>query len=174
MEPQTQKQILFPAAAAFVLGLAPKALAVCPVCTVAVSTGVGVSRWLGVDDTVTGLWAGGVIVSFILWTVRWTEQQNIRFPGKSLAITVFYYLLLFVPLQYAGILGHPGNMLFGIDKFALGTAAGSCAFYAGAWGNERLKEKNKGRAYFPFQKVVMPVAPLIFLSIVFYYTTKSI
>jgi len=31
---------------------AEKALAVCPICTVAVGAGVGLSRWLGIDDTI--------------------------------------------------------------------------------------------------------------------------
>ena len=43
---------------------AGKALALCPVCAIAVGAGIGVSRWLGVDDTITGVWVGGLIVSF--------------------------------------------------------------------------------------------------------------
>lgn len=101
------------------------------------------------------------------------EKRNVRFGGKGLITTISYYLLLFVPLYLAGIAGQPDNTLLGIDKLVLGTAAGSGAFYSGAWWYKRLMEKNIGHAYFPFQKVVMPIAPLIILSIIFYYSLRQ-
>lgn len=165
-------------AAAFVglgaaLGLIAKAQAVCPVCTFAVTTGVGLSRWLGVDDTISGLWIGGVIVSMILWTLSWMDAQAIHFKLRGLITTLAYYLLICVPLYAADMIGGARNRLFGIDKLALGIIIGSLAFYAGAWSYERLKQMNKGRAYFPFQKVAMPVVPLILLTPVLYLVTKG-
>ena len=53
---------IFPIIAVGLL-FAKKALAVCPICTVAAATGIGFSRWLGIDDTITGLWIGGLTVS---------------------------------------------------------------------------------------------------------------
>ena len=159
-------------AAVLGLSLTLGAQAVCPVCTVAVSTGVGLSRWLGVDDTVTGLWLGGLIVSVIIWSLNWMEERNIRFKWRALLTSVSYYLLICIPLYIGGILGHPDNTLLGIDKLVLGMATGSAAFFAGAWWYERLKEKNLGHANFPFQKVVMPITPLILLSVIFYYLNK--
>lgn len=44
--------------------------AVCPVCTVAVGAGVGFSRYLGIDDTIAGLWIGALIVSVSMWTIN--------------------------------------------------------------------------------------------------------
>jgi hypothetical protein len=32
--------------------------------------------------------------------------------------------------------------------------------------------KNDNKAYFPFQKVAMPIAPLIVLTVIFYYITR--
>jgi hypothetical protein len=59
-----------------------------------------------------------------------------------------------------------------MDKLLLGIVVGSVAFWFGAEWYFHLKEKNGGRAYFPFQKVVMPVSPLIIMSIAFYFLTK--
>lgn len=181
MKAMTRRKIFFSVAAVIELGLTAKAQAVCPVCTVAVSAGVGLSRWLGVDDTVTGLWIGGAIVSLIAWTISWMDTHNIRFKGKRLITAVSYYLLVCVPLYLTGIIGGPKNTLLGVpkntflgvDKLALGIVVGSIAFYAGAQRYERLKQKNKGHAYFPFQKVAMPVIPLILLSLVFYLVTRG-
>lgn len=148
---------------------AAPAVAVCPVCTIAVSAGVGLSRWLGVDDLITGLWLGGAMVSLIMWTLNWMDKKAIAFKGKALITIALYFLLIFAPLYFTDILGDPDNQLLGLDKLVLGTLAGSVAFYAGAWWYQRLKARNNGHAYFPFQKVVMPILPLILLNLLFYF-----
>jgi hypothetical protein len=155
---------------------AKQALAVCPVCTIAVGAGVGLSRWLGIDDTITGLWVGGLIVSMIVWTESWLEKKNIRFTGRAVVDTLVYYAVVVVPLYYSGVIGSPRNKLFcvcglNVDKLLFGIIVGSIGFWWGASWYFHLKEKNNGHAYFPFQKVVMPIAPLIILSIIFYFLT---
>jgi hypothetical protein len=169
MNPRNRRIIVTPAAAVIGLGLTASAQAVCPVCTIAVGTGVGLSRWLGVDDAITGLWLGGLIVSLIIWSVFWMDARNIRFRGRALITTITYYLLICVPLYFGGMLGHPENAFLGMDKLMLGMGAGSLAFLAGACWYQRLKNKHEGHAIFPFQKVVMPVAPLLILSVVFHF-----
>jgi len=154
---------------------AKEVLAVCPLCTVVVGVGVGLSRWLGIDDSITGLWIGGLTVSLISWTISWLDKKNIHFKGRVVLTILGYYLLIIVPLYFSGIMGHPLNTLCAcgvVDKLLIGIITGSVAFYFGASWYYYLKEKNKGRAYFPFQKVVMPVAPLIILTMIFYFLTK--
>ena len=151
-----------------------QALAVCPICTIAVGAGVGLSRWLGIDDSITGLWIGGLTVSMITWTLSWFDKKNILFRGRALATTISYYLLIVVPLYFMGIMGNPLNTVCdcGLDKLLVGIVVGSVAFWFGAEWYFNLKEKNGGHAYFPFQKVVMPVSPLIVMSLIFYFLTK--
>lgn len=148
-----------------------KALAVCPVCTIAVGAGVGLSRWLGIDDTISGLWIGGLTVSLSLWTINWLRKKNINFKGMPLLLFIGYYALIVLPLYFSEIIGHPYNTLWGFDKLMLGIVLGSIFFFLGVWNYDWIKQK-RGKAHFPFQKVVMPVAPLIILSIVFYFLTR--
>ena len=156
------------------LFLAHPALAVCPVCTIAVAAGIGLSRWLGIDDSITGLWIGGLTVSMITWTLTWFDKKNIRFRTRTLVTVAGYYALIVVPLYFMGLLANPANALYGnwLDKLLIGIIVGSVGFWFGATWYFHLKEKNNGHAYFPFQKVVMPIAPLVLLSIVFYFLTK--
>lgn len=156
---------------------AKKALAVCPICTIAVGAGVGLSRWLGIDDAITGLWVGGLIVSMIAWTIDYFRKKNIQFKGIKILTALGYYLLMVAPLYFAGFLGNSHNSLicfcgFHFDKLLLGIIAGSIGFWFGASWYFYLKEKNQGHAYFPFQKVVMPILPLIILSIIYYFLTS--
>ncbi|MBU1089694.1 hypothetical protein KKF38_02790 [Patescibacteria group bacterium] len=166
--------IYFVAIFAASLVFTKKALAVCPICTVAVGAGVGLSRWLGIDDSITGLWIGGLTVSMIVWTINWLDKKSINFKGRNITTVAGYYLLIVAPLYFVGIIGNPLNFLCGcgLDKLLLGIITGSSAFYFGASWYFFLKEKNNGHAHFPFQKVVMPISPLIILSIVFYLLTK--
>ena len=58
--------------------------AFCPVCTVAVGAGLGLARWLRIDDTISGLWIGGLTISMIMWTLSWLAKKNINFKGKKI------------------------------------------------------------------------------------------
>jgi len=148
--------------------------AICPVCTVAALAGVGLSRWLGVDDTITGLWIGALIVSSALWTVNWLATKNIKFFGIKAVSLIFYYAAVFIPFWEKGIVGHPKNMLWGIDKLVLGTAVGSIFFYLSVYVYEEIKKNNGGHAKFPYQKIVIPISTLAILSLVFYFIVKSV
>jgi len=49
---------------------------------------------------------------------------------------------------------------------------GSVAFWFGVEFHNYLKEKNNGKVYFPFQKVVVPVGVILILSLIFYFIIK--
>jgi len=154
--------------------MAKQALAVCPICTIAVGAGIGLSRWLGIDDSITGLWIGGLTVSMITWTLSWFDKKKILFKGRVIITILGYYLLIVTPLYFMGIMGNPLNSICfcGLDKLVIGIIVGSIAFWFGAEWYYYLKAKNGGHAYFPFQKVVMPISPLIILSLIYYFLTK--
>lgn len=156
----------------FGLVLALPAKAVCPVCTVAVCAGLGLSRWLGIDDTVSGVWVGGVTASLIFWTKNWLDKKHVRFPGRPILIAIGYYAIVLLPLYWLGIVGHPQNVLWGMDKLLLGTLFGSVAFALAASLYEPLKRRNGDKPFFPFQKVAMPVGALALLSLMFYLITR--
>jgi hypothetical protein len=149
-----------------------QAHAICPVCTIAVGAGVGLSRYFGVDDTIAGVWIGGLTVSMIMWTINWFNKKNIKFVGRKIITTVAYYALIVVPLFYTGIMGHALNKIWGVDKLLIGIIFGSIFFFAFGQWYQVLKRKNGGKAYFPFQKVAMPVLPLVILTIIFYFITR--
>lgn len=155
--------------------LALPAQAVCPVCIVAVGAGLGFSRYLGIDDTITGLWIGGLTVAMIVWTINWArpkiKKNETRIWWNSL-IFVAYYAMIAWPLTTQGFIGHPLNKIWGIDKIIFGIVIGSLVF----WGSSELylylKKNNNNHAYFPFQKVVMPFTSLVILSLFFYLLTR--
>jgi len=148
------------------------AYAVCPACTVAVGVGVGLSRWLGIDDTITGLWVGGFLISSSLWFDSYLEGKKIKFPGRTFILVLLFYLVTVFPLYFTGIIGHPKNIYLGVDKLVLGIGIGSVLFLASIFLDKYLRAKNGGKVVFYYQKVVLPVASLLLGSGVFYFLTR--
>jgi hypothetical protein len=148
--------------------------AVCPICTVAVAGGLGVSRYLGIDDSLIGVWSGGLMVSLTLWMVDWLYRKEFKFVQKlnrnlvTLLSFLFWVLITYPPLFWSGIAGHPFNTILGIDKLVFGSILGFFAFIIGVWTDKKIREV-KGKQLFNFQKVVMPVLSLTITSLILYF-----
>ena len=139
---------------------------ICQLCVVTIGAGLGLSRWLGIDDIVSSVWIGALLVSVILWTLMYLKKKGWSFQDDGVVITLSYILLIYIPLYYVGIIGNPENKIFGLDKIIFGSSIGLIALFAGHWANLYMKKKNNGKAFFPFQKVVIPVLTLIITSII--------
>ena len=148
----------------------PLVEAVCPVCTVAVGAGLGLSRALGIDDAVTSVWIGGLILSMSFWLIDWIgkKRKSPLSTNYQLLTTVVIYLLTLVPLYYGKYIGRVNNSIFGVDKILFGTFWGSLAFTVGKWADGKVREKY-GKQLFVYQKVVFPVAGLIITSVILHF-----
>jgi len=143
-------------------------MAVCPVCTIVVAGGVGLTRYLGVDDLISGVWIGVLLFSLFLWTIEWLDKRKIKFLFRKPLIFIFWYGLTIFPLMKIGIIGHPQNKFFGIDKLIFGISSGTIVFLISILFENYLRKKNQGKACFKFQKVLIPVLFLIILSLIFW------
>lgn len=151
---------------------AKKALAVCPICTIAVGAGVGLSRWLGIDDTITGIWIGGLILSSGLWMADWIEKKNWKISNKKILSVALFYLIIILPLKWGNMIGLPTNTLFGIDKLLLGVIIGSLVFVSSVSLDKFLRKINNQKVVFYYQKVIIPVFLLSISSFIFYLITN--
>ena len=144
--------------------------AICPVCTIAVGAGLGLSRYFGIDDAVSSIWIGGLILSSSFWFFDWVSKKKPKLHTTyyMLLITLGMYAFVLIPLWFSDIIGHPFNTILGIDKIIFGTALGSIMFLVGMWADKRVR-KMKGKQLFQYQKVVLPVISLVITSLVIYY-----
>lgn len=149
--------------------LANFAKAFCPLCVVVVGSGLGLSRWFGVDDVITSMWIGGLLVALSIWTIIWLNTKNWNFKYQKIIIPFVYYLLTFGSLYYYDVLGHPLNKIFGIDKIIFGSILGTAIFLGSIWLHNFLKIKNQGKQFFSYQKVVLPFLILFIASTVLYF-----
>ena len=151
---------------------ASKTYAFCPLCTVAVGAGVGVSRSLGIDDVIVGLWIGGLLVSSSMWLFEWLKGKKIvKKESKkwlALGVAILMYALVLVPLKFTGIIGYPFNTMMGIDKVVFGIVLGSIVFFSAGKLHFYLKRLNREKVYIPYQKVILPVGALWLTTIILY------
>lgn len=152
--------------------VALKAHAMCPVCTIAVGSTLVLLEKYGVDNTISGIWIGGLLVSTSMMTINWLRNKKLGDSLTDLLVFVFYYSSLILVFHHKGIIGNPVKIIWGMDKVLFGIGLGGLIFYLAGFWYQKIKEKNGGHAQFPFQKVVVPVSPLILLSIAFYLITK--
>jgi len=160
------KKILFLGALIFGFLKSGIANAFCPVCIVAVGGGLGLSRWLGIDDLITSLWIGALLLALTAWTHDWVVKRGRGFRYSVFAIGLVYYALTIFPLYYYNIIGHPLNKIFGIDKIIFGIVFGTIVFLLGERLHIFLKVKNNGKQFFNYQKVVVPLLVLILTSLI--------
>ena len=144
----------------------------CAVCTAAIIGGLGLSRWLHVDDTVSGVWIGALLVTIIYYTISFLRKQKFNFPGRDFIVSLIFYALVFIPLYTGKIIGHPLNRIWGVDKFIVGAFSGSIIFILAVMLYATLKKRNGGHAHFPLEKVAIPIASLGIISYAFYLITK--
>jgi len=159
----------------FVLSLiiVPPIHAVCPVCTVAVGAGLGISRFLGIDDSISGIWIGGLILSTGLWLSDWLAKKGIHLPFKRIISVLLVFLFVIPPLYWSRMIGLPGNALWGIDKVLLGVGFGSTLFLFALFLDKLLRKGKNGKVYVHYQKVIIPVFLLFLGSLIFYLLTST-
>jgi len=147
------------------------AQAVCPVCTVAIATGLGLSRWLGIDDLITGTWLGALILAGLLWYNNTLIRKN-KTANQILIRDVIGIILVGVfgiwPLYYFKIIGDPSRIIWGVDKLLVGIVIGLVIFGLAQIIDKLLRIKKAGKALFPYQKVIIPVALLLVASYLLY------
>ena len=148
------------------------AYAICQlICPIVVAGTLTLMERYGIDNTISGLWIGGALVICSLLTIDWLKKWKSHW-SIDVGTFVFFYASTFIPLYYRHIVGDPTKRLWGMDKTLLGVVIGSVFLYLGDWGYRIIKEKNGGKAWFPFQKAVMPILPLAIFSLIFYLITK--
>jgi hypothetical protein len=145
---------------------------VCPICVVAIGAGLGLSQRLGIDDVVSSIWIGALLMALVLWTNHWLAKKNWNFNFYQIVVFLAYYLFTLVPLWLFGIVGHPLNKIFGIDKIIFGASLVTIIFYLSLRLHFYLKKQNSDKVYFPYQRVAIPVAILFAASLIAYYLLK--
>ena len=139
----------------------------CAVCTVAVGASLGIARKMGVDDGVVGVWAGAFLLLLGYWTLKWMDKKGWNFKGRDfIVLSLSVLMILFVYISQLSY-SPKAILVFWIDPFLFATICGALVLHYSSEFYQWMKKKNGGHAHFPFEKVVVPVVALLFVSWIF-------
>ena len=141
----------------------------CPLCVAGAGVGLTLSRWVGVDDSITGLWTGAFLGAMSLWLysslIKRINKQN------SIWLKPAIYILIFVSSIWSfykfNLVLKMGRM-FGLDKLTFGIIAGGITFYLVDEVNN-LIIRIKGKTFFPHQRIAVGLGSILLLSFLVYY-----
>src|SRR3989338_2389781 len=154
------------------IAIIPSVMAHCPLCTAATVVGVGVTRSLGWDDSIVGVFVGAMIVSSALWANNIFKKRNIG--GNAIlrigSITLATFVLTILTFYYAGLFG-PANIyrIFGIEKIIFGTISGAIVSFATFFTSNEIKRKNEGKVLFNYQTMNITFGALIINALLYWW-----
>lgn len=142
----------------------------CAVCTIAVGASLELARYLGVADTIVGLWGGAFMALIGYWAILWFDKKKWNFFGRNALLMLlsvgsigFLYMkdLVYTP--------QPIFYIFYMDPFLFCSIAGALLLIYSSRLYQWMKQRNGGRAHFPFEKVALPVGALLLASLYLHY-----
>ena len=155
----------------FSLLTAPVASAHCPLCVAGAVVGVTLTRWIGIDDSITGVWIAALLGAMSFWFYSWLIGKKIEKINKykSVLKPLIYILVWGTTLWsfYKFQLIIRMTQIFGLDKLTFGMLTGGILFYLVDIGDNFLIRK-AGKVYFPYQRVIMSLGSMVILSLVIY------
>jgi len=141
------------------------AYAHCPLCVAGAGAGLSLSRILGIDDTITGVWMGAFLGATAFWIGN--SIKKTYFPMQKLAI----YLLIFFTTVFSfyrfGLINEHNGLILNLPKLTLGILVGGVLFYLVDIFNSYLKTRN-GKVLFPYQSIVVSLGSMVIVSLGFY------
>ena len=141
----------------------------CAVCTLAVGASLELARYMGVDDSVVGMWSGALLALIGYWLIKWFDKKNWHFGGRDFILIASSVAMIgFMYVSRMEYRPYP-ILVFYLDPFLFSVIAGALVLVYSSIFYQWMKARNGGRAHYPFEKVVVPVVALILLNVVFYF-----
>lgn len=155
-----------------VLLLPFKALAFCPLCVVATGACLWLARWLGIDDSIVGLWIGGFAASTAMFLNNFLIKKGKTIRFQLPLIIIASYVLIILPLYWQVDFLNPLHRILGINKAIFGLILGSLLLFVSPQLDKFLRKLNQGKIFISHQKVLIGIGLLLICSSIFYLTIK--
>lgn len=144
--------------------LAKPVYAQCPVCVVTVGGGLLLAKKLGIDDLLVSIWISSLNTAIAFWMVTRIKKKILN-NGYLWSLVFFIFTLIYV--VYTKQVGHIRNTFLGIDKVLFGLTFGLFVSVGAILFDKFLRSKNKGKVFFPYQKVIVPLVLLLISTVIF-------
>ncbi len=147
------------------LVLARPAYAHCPLCVVGAGAGLSLSRVLGIDDSITGVWMAAFLGATSFWLNNSIKKTYIPLQKPVIYILIFATTIL--SFYRFGLINEHNGLIFNLPKLTFGMLTGGVLLYLVDIVNAVIK-KRKGKVLFPYQSIVFMLGSMVILSIGIY------
>lgn len=136
-----------------------------PMCAIGIASGLGISRWLGIDDLTLGLWIGALILSVSIQFNIFLSKRGKSFPFSFWLIFLGTYLLSFLPILKI-ITSDSSCYIFGFPRLICGSVLGAITLFLIDKANNFIIDKHNKKVYFYYQRAIIPIIGLIIVSMI--------
>lgn len=139
-----------------------EALAHCPLCVAGTGAGLVFSRWLGIDDSITGVWIAAFLGAMSLWFANTVKKKYL--PLQNLVIYIGVFGATLWSFYAFNLIDEHAGLIMGIPKLTFGIVTGGIVFYLVEAGNTLIKKK-RGKVLFAYQPIVFSLVAMLVLSV---------
>lgn len=136
-----------------------------PICAIGIASGLGISRWLGIDDITLGLWIGALILSLSIQFNIFLVKKGKSFPFSFWVIFIGTYLLSFLPILKT-LTQDPVCNICGLPRIICGSVLGALTLFLVDKANNIMINRHNKKVYFYYQRVIIPIIGLIIVSMI--------
>ncbi len=140
----------------------------CPLCVAGAGAGLTLSRLIGLDDSISGVWLAALLGGMVLWSYSWLVRKIGK--GSLPILKPLVYLLVFtstILMFYQFNLVITMEKIYGLHKLTFGIVTGGILFYLVDLIND-LIIKIRGKHLFPYQRLATGLGSMIILSYIIY------
>lgn len=143
----------------------PTVSAHCPLCVAGAGAGLALSRFLGIDDTISGVWMAAFLGASSLWLSNSIKKKYIPLQAEFIYIAIFATTIL--SFYKFGLVNEHNGLISNLPKLVFGMIVGGVVFYLVDVANTLVRKK-VGRTFFPYQGVIVSLASMLVLSVFFF------
>ena len=144
---------------------AKPAFAHCPLCVAGAGAGLSLSRVIGIDDSITGIWMGAFLGAMSFWINNSIKRSF--FPFQRLVIYLAIFVSTVISFYRFGLINEHNGLILNLPKLTFGIIVGGVLFYVMDFFNSYLKTK-KGKVLFPYQSIVISLGSIFLMSVGMY------
>lgn len=137
----------------------------CPLCVAGTGAGLALSRWLGIDDSISGVWIAAFLGAISLWFASTLKKKYL--PLQELVIYVGVFGITLWSFYAFNLIDKHAGLIMGIPKLTFGIVTGGIVFYLMETGNTFIKKK-RGKVLFAYQPIVFSLVAMLVLSAAIY------
>jgi hypothetical protein len=141
------------------------ALAHCPLCVAGAAAGVTLTRWVGVDDAITGVWLAALLGAMAFWSESLIKKRELRPILRPFIYLAIFGLTIWSFYKFQLVIRM--SQIFGLDKLTFGMITGGILFYLVDLLDDLLIRKT-GKVFFPYQRIVVSLGSILVWSLVIY------